>query len=177
MPPLIVALFRVKLPPLPTARIRKLGEPLWRLMLLPLPSMVMALVTTGKPLLPLVMLFTEVRVTFVCRSIVSAPLPATQSIEPLWSSPLALRIASGREQPSPGGNRAGAVGHRDGCRRAGGANSAAVQGQQQRDPGQAQAELALQAPPLGPWPAPQALVPVGETPEQVGPALDQFTGQ
>ena len=166
-PPLIVALFRVRLPPLPTARIRKSGEPGARLMVWPLPSMVMALVITGKPLAPpRVELFTAVRVTAVARLMVSAPLPAAQSACVAALVGVDDRLRQGT--PIASGDHAGAVGHRDEHCRAG-AGWRAVHGQQQRDPGQAQAKLALPPPPLGPRPAAQPLVPGGEAPEQVGP--------
>ena len=97
-PPLTVALFRVRLAPPATARMRK-AVALLRLIVLPLPSMVIALAITGRPLLPSVVLFTAVRVTFVCRSMMSAPLPAVQP--PAAASVLAAVMASASVHVTP----------------------------------------------------------------------------
>src|SRR5215218_2355545 len=80
LPPLTVVRCRVRLPMLLTARIRKSGAPGSRLIVLPLPAMVMTLLMTGSPVAGRLVLLTVVSVCVLLagNTRVSAPLPAVQ---------------------------------------------------------------------------------------------------
>ena len=82
-PPLTVSLFSVRMPALLTARMRKLGADDARVMVAPLPSMVMSLVMTGRPLKALSRA-TRMYVHPLARLRVSAPtVPLAVSIAPI----------------------------------------------------------------------------------------------
>src|SRR4030095_3871634 len=77
-PPLIVVSWSVRFPVASTAKIRNFGAPLARWIVLPCPSIVISLRTTGNPVAPYVILFTTVSVCTLLggKTSVSAPVLA-----------------------------------------------------------------------------------------------------